>query len=121
MREIKFRGYWFKHYRLGSCMTETFSFDDYAGDQDGEMGNMDYPSEQDVKNGDAVIVQFTCLLDKNGKEIFEDDIVKGSWGYGETPCKVEIDSIIYAKIECTIPDDIEVLGNIYANPELLTS
>ena len=60
--------------------------------------------------------QFTGLLDKNGKKIFEGDIVAASWGYKGL---IEYDSFMYAKLECTISDDIEIIGNIHDNPELM--
>ena len=65
------------------------------------------------------VMQFTGLLDKNGRKIYEGDIVKASWGYGEKAIDVDFECILYAKMECTISDDIEVIGNIYENPELV--
>lgn len=62
------------------------------------------------------ISQFTGLNDKNGKKIFEGDILSSGWGYkGE----VEFDSIMYAKLECLFNEDCEIIGNIHDNPELL--
>ena len=56
------------------------------------------------------IGRFTGLLDKNGKKIFEGDIVRSDWGYSGV---VDYEDFIYAKCECTISDNIEVIGNIH--------
>lgn len=63
--------------------------------------------------------QYTGEHDKNGKEIYDGDIVKASWGYGAVPCRVDFEEFIHAKLECTISNDIEVIGNVYENPDLL--
>ena len=61
-------------------------------------------------NEKGILMQFTGLLDKNGKEIYEGDITNVGiveWDHGQFTER------LYA------PDDIEVIGNIYSNPELL--
>ena len=62
------------------------------------------------------VMQFTGLKDKNGKELYHDDIyVK----WGET-LKCDFEQTIYDKMECTIFDgDFEIIGNIHENPELI--
>ena len=61
------------------------------------------------------VSQWTGLVDKNGIKIFEGDIVRASWGYVGV---VDYELFMYSKHECTISDDIEVIGNIWDNPEL---
>ena len=62
------------------------------------------------------ITQWTGFVDKNGKKIFAGDVVKASWGYIGV---VDFNGFIYAGEECTISEDIEVVGNIWDNPELM--
>jgi uncharacterized phage protein (TIGR01671 family) len=66
--------------------------------------------------------QYTCLTDKNGKKIFEGDIVTNSCGIKET---VEFYKgryypfIAFPEYNCWDEKECEVIGNIHDNPELL--
>ena len=85
----------------------------------------------------GTIGQYTGLTDKNGKKIFEGDICRfREWNNGDM-CwigKVHYEHLQFVisgdkNKECEIPftlpmsrfvsEDIEVIGNIYDNPELL--
>lgn len=67
------------------------------------------------------IGQFTGLTDKNGKEIFEGDIVK--WDEKEWGCPynelVEFDYELLAMRKHDYKQWCEIIGNITDNPELL--
>lgn len=66
--------------------------------------------------------RFTGVLDKNGREIFEGDVIKGYDG-NLTEIKYDDDNagfnICYGIQECTIfPNESEIVGNIYGLEEL---
>ena len=80
---------------------------------------------------DYELMQFTGLLDKNGKEIYEGDICKMGWEGHEIIAPMIWNSEkaqfgLDATVDFESPEHIkdvptrpEVIGNIYENPELL--
>lgn len=76
---------------------------------------------------DIILMRYTGLKDKNDKEIYEGDILKIA-EYGncvvETDggCCYQIDSAemgCYSLCDIATIETLEVIGNIYENPELI--
>jgi hypothetical protein len=93
------------------------------------------PAGYGLFNPTLKIMQFTGLLDKNGKEIFENDIIKikchgdiiiGDVFYNQSRCCYMVNhpagyNGCFALHTPTIEicDEFNIIGNIYQNPELL--
>ena len=139
MREILFRGKAI-HRDEGCHRTEyqngewvyglvTKLYDEQFKNLPAEMTNTNGISgiEIDYKT----IGQYTNMLDKNGKKIFEGDIVdfskrpdNGDYGVviydaDETEFGIEYYNIYRSLGKNYYPENIEVIGNIYDNPKLV--
>jgi len=113
-REIKFRAWYPKDKKM------TFS------DQTnwGAFGDCEM---SDAQSGSCHLMQFTGRKDINGKEIYEGDIVRGFLRNGLGDVVLNVNVPVIFKNGCFLPHiswlgpgtEIEVIGNIYENPELL--
>lgn len=125
-RIIKFRvrsedqktyGYKFPYNSIGDFYVNT------RGKVFSDFGNTVAP---EVRQDAFIIEQYTGLKDKNGKEIYEGDIVRWVDDYDEN-AYINFDEgcfwvnwpINSERINGDMVDDLEVIGNIHENPELL--
>lgn len=139
MRELIFRGKTeYGEWRVGSLIHQTMFYgshvDRYHILTGGEFHSDYYDSETVIPE---TIGQFTGLVDKNGKKIFEGDICKfREWREGDM-CWIgrvhyehqqflisggpnpECPSPFTLQMSRFISENIEVIGNIHDNPELL--
>ena len=86
---------------------------------EGKFKDVDQITTKTVPNDDLEIMQFTGLLDKNGKEIYEGDVTR--CGQEEKIGVVEWHKEFAMFTNCAVadPNKCEVIGNIYENPELI--
>ena len=108
MREIKFRSF-----DLDRKIMDFFDLDTY---------------DEETNDVYGTIQQYTGLKDKNGKEIYEGDVIKYNF-YGEEYITLnvifsagcfEVDGAWYSNcLSELVSSEIEIIGNIYENTELL--
>lgn len=103
MREIKFRA-WDKR---------TNKFDERFPRELKDFGELGWT----LTSNDFEFQQYTGLKDKNDKEIYEGDIVKGGWNDDVYPVEFTF-RWIHQYVEYGM-EPLEVIGNVYENPELL--
>ena len=129
MHEILFRakainrdkGYHKTSYKNGDWVygLVTRLYDERFENLPAEMTNINGVSgiEVDYKT----IGQYTGMTDKNGKMIFEGDILQYEWSGKKNIDYIEYSGNMFTYSECirfSLSDD-EVIGNIHDNPEIL--
>jgi uncharacterized phage protein (TIGR01671 family) len=142
MKEIKFRA-WDKevktmYYEVQNVYDAPYVPAKTADGEDAELGCY-YSSFGGILRDEVMaVMQYTGLKDKNGKEIYEGDIVNIANIYDETnfgglrtyeKLEVKYDDfgwfpfIVPGGIDCSFvysDADVEVIGNVWENPDLLT-
>lgn len=135
MREILFRGIWVhgnKEWIEGDLVRDSegkphivdTKYAVYWG------GESTFVCEDECEVIPETVGQYTGLTDKNGKRIFEGDIVKYEYkGFRCEKCAIYLD-VQYCEMcgvykpfgdsdDTFASDKVEVIGNVFDNPELL--
>lgn len=117
MREIKFRAFSTRIPFQGGRCEEMVYFGLTDLDEEFIISKGSYLDE------DAFLMQFTGLHDKNGREIYEGDILKTECGnIGAIEWSDSMARFYFMVGDTGVIDDWEsgeVIGNIYQNPNLL--
>ena len=135
MREILFRG---KRLDNGEWVYGSFIQVEH---DDGSFTTAIFQKKDaggDAEVSPATVGQYTGLKDKNGKRIFEGDIVAQNWYDYDEPRDDSFGKVVFCEYDCSfsVMDvnkdgfmplgrcgsyhwEVEVIGNIHDNPEML--
>ena len=127
MREIKFR-VWDKTFKM-MLSPELVDIDFNEGKIEVTTDTLRYEEVYMDEIKDFVLMQYTNLKDKNGKEIYEGDILKVKFDTETINLYVRYDMGQYLLIkqgewqdnlyDCMWFHEVEVIGNIYENKDLI--
>jgi hypothetical protein len=107
MRDIKFRAW--------EAVNRQMNYDPRFIAWESAAGMPLYAINSANKEPDVVLMEYTGLQDKNGRDIYEGDILKGSNG-GLVKCEDAL-RVFYSSAD--VARQLEVVGNVYENPDLL--
>lgn len=135
MREIEFRGkeiYGNNEWAFGTGIVrvqeDTYDTKKWEIVQKVNYDELDYfiPAYETKKIDINTLGQYTGLKDKNGKKIYEEDIIKALFYGKEVIGKIEFLNGAFTLTNSAVSDnqvfifeELEVIGNIYDNPEVL--
>ena len=127
MKEIKFR-VWDKTFKM-MLSPELVDIDFNEGKIEVTTDTLRYEEVYTDEIKDFVLMQYTNLKDKNGKEIYEGDILKVKFDTETINLYVRYDMGEYRLIkygewedglyDCMWFHEVEVVGNIYENEDLI--
>jgi uncharacterized phage protein (TIGR01671 family) len=137
MREIEFRG---KREDNGKWIYGNIRHDKFKSHENYYISYLDYTNLRQYRVDSDTVGQYTGLTDSKGNKVFEGDIVDFTFFYyGETEIdehkrgviafenyslvfKVsETEKYYFSELSFDSESDIEVIGNKWDNPELLTA
>ena len=74
----------------------------------------DRANEDWYEVGERYVVELGIGQDPFGRELFEGDVVYGSYGYGfPSPESIKIREFMYAVTECTVDENFIIIGTIH--------
>lgn len=129
MREIKFR-VWDKDYKkMHVCGTNAHDTMSFTMDGKAFYYNLQNGEGSLSEESSYILMQYTGLKDKNGKEIYEGDFFKdiadgylwqvfydeGCYYASSGPDTLMLQEFLMESGKC----DVEIVGNIYENPGLV--
>ena len=116
MREIKFRCWDGKNMHFNQFMISAY----------GNINKVEPAIEfHSWKNEDWILMQYTGIKDREGKDIYEGDIIKVKIGDAEYTRTVKFDSTRpylgfheSGMLLCNSNEYFEIIGNVYENPDI---